>query len=500
MEKLKVLLTGATGAMGSEAMKALISHQDVLDLSIIALDNKNERKIGNGYRKLGVTVLYGDLTDASFVKNAIQNVDLIIHMAAFVSPLADENPRLAYKINFGSCKNLVDAIVDNHQTDKIKLVFIGTVAETGDRMPPLEYGRTGDPIMPSVFDYYALSKCMAERYLMDSSLKYWVSLRQTGIIGKKMSLIRDPIIVHNPINNYLEYVSDRDSGTLIANICLNEEKKELNEDNFYRHVFNIGGGKNCIANTYEMYSGVFRSMGIKSMFQYIDPKVFALRNFHGQIYLDSDKLENLFHFRHDSIEYFNECFRQSLGIGLPFVKLLTKIPLFEKLISKISCNFFYKMAKKPRGTYYFIKDNDEDRIDAFYGSKKEYEDIPKDFSNFKLLQKGDPLLINHGYNESLSLSEIGLEEMQKAATYRGGCLLSTEMKKGDMISHLRFSCPFGHEFEASPQTILLGGFFCPTCEKEGWNYDERALRDPFFAQVYHPSKERPAKFYPSQIK
>ena len=31
-----------------------------------------------------------------------------------------------------------------------------------------------------MFDYYAVSKIAAERYVIESGLKYWVSLRQTG--------------------------------------------------------------------------------------------------------------------------------------------------------------------------------------------------------------------------------------------------------------------------------------------------------------------------------
>ena len=44
-------------------------------------------------------------------------------------------------------------------------------------MPPIHWGRVGDPIKPSMFDYYAVSKVAAERYVIESGLKYWVSLR-----------------------------------------------------------------------------------------------------------------------------------------------------------------------------------------------------------------------------------------------------------------------------------------------------------------------------------
>lgn len=77
----------------------------------------------------------------------------------------------------------------------------------GDRMPPVHWGRVGDPIKPSMFDYYAVSKVVAERLVIESSLKYWVSLRQTGIIGRAMAEIEDAIMFHNCFDNVLEYCS-----------------------------------------------------------------------------------------------------------------------------------------------------------------------------------------------------------------------------------------------------------------------------------------------------
>lgn len=67
-------------------------------------------------------------------------------------------------------------------------------------MPSIHWGRVGDPSKPSMFDYYAVSK-VAERLVIESRLKYWVSLRQTGIIGKATSEIEDVIMFHNCFDN-----------------------------------------------------------------------------------------------------------------------------------------------------------------------------------------------------------------------------------------------------------------------------------------------------------
>ena len=141
------------------------------------------------------------------------------------------------EVNFGGTRNLIEAIKKLGQNDSTHFIYIGTVAETGDRMPPIHWGRVGDPIKPSMFDYYAVSKIAAERYVIESGLKYWVSLRQTGIMGPAMAKIRDSIQFHNCLDNVLEYVSDRDSGRLMCHLASYMETGRLPEA-FWGHIYN----------------------------------------------------------------------------------------------------------------------------------------------------------------------------------------------------------------------------------------------------------------------
>ena len=210
---------------------------------------------------------------------------------------ADRYPEAAMRTNYGSTVNIIRA-KSPAGLGKIKLVYIGTVAQTGDRMPPIHWGRVGDPIKPSIHDYYAVSKVAAERAVIESGLKYWVSLRQTGIISRKMIEIDDPIIFHNCLDNVLEYVTDKDSGVLLKNCC-----GDLPED-FWGHIYNIGGGPDCRLSTYEMFKTLFELLGIKNLENVLDSKWFALRNFHGQYFLDSDKLNDYLNFRSQGKEYF----------------------------------------------------------------------------------------------------------------------------------------------------------------------------------------------------
>ena len=97
--------------------------------------------------------------------------------------------------------------------------------------------------------------------------------------------------------------------------------------------------------------------------------------------------------------------------------------------------------------------------------------------------------IDHGYDESKPEIELTLSDVQGAAVFRGGKLLSEEMETGDWRTKLRFRCTFGHTFEASPRLVLEGGHWCPECERKSWNYGKRAKVDHLFAQVWNPLHE-----------
>ena len=66
-----------------------------------------------------------------------------------------------------------------------------------------------------------------------------------------------------------------------------------------------------------------------------------------------------------------------------------------------------------------------------------------------------PVYLNHGYDESKPLEQLGLNDMKEAAEFRGGACL--DYTAGDFYRPVRWRCAFGHEFEASPNLILREG-------------------------------------------
>lgn len=472
--KKTVFLTGASGNMGHEGFKQLLERRDRFHLVVLVLPTEKDKKIMSKYEKdSGVKIIWGDLTNYDDVLKGVEGADYVLHVGGMVSPAADYLPSLTTSVNIGAIQNIIKAIKKQPNQENIKLVYIGTVAETGDRNPPIHWGRVGDPIKISIYDNYAISKTIAEREVIESGLKYWVSLRQTGVLYPDILNKLDPIMFHEPVDGVFEWVTAHDSGKLLANIC-----EEDIPDEFWRRIYNIGGGEKYRTTNYEFMEKSFAALGIKDFTKVVDLNWFATRNFHGQWYSDSDELEKYLAFRSGTVDDFIEELKAHADFKTRLAKYAPAIVIKKFVMEPV--------ANKPSGTMYWIKNNEADRISAFFGSKKGWSKIPtwKAFKPHSPSKK--PNILYHGYDENKSKSKLDINDMQKAAAFRGGKCLSDSMETGDLHTKLTWCCCFNHMFEASPALVLLAGHWCPDCLPAPWNYDEEAKHNPFFAQVWFP--------------
>lgn len=473
-KKKTIFLTGATGTMGKEGFKQLLNRSDRFNLVVLVLPSKKNKVSMAAYANLlRLKIIWGDLTNYEDVLSCVNEVDYVLHVGGMVSPMADYHPKRTMEVNVGAIQNILQAIKAQPDPDRIKLVYIGSVAQTGDRNPPLHWGRTGDPIQISAFDHYAVSKTLAEREVIESGLNHWVSLRQTGILYGNIVGSLDPIMYHEPLNGVLEWVTDVDSGRLLANIC----EEDVPED-FWCRVYNIGGGPAFRTVNSEFLDMSFKALGIKNFRKVMESNWFATQNFHGQWYEDSELLENYLHFRQGSMSDFIDALKKSIPFKL---KLARFVPAF------IMKHFIFKpVANKPLGTLFWIKNDLEERISAFFGSKRKWQDIPSWQQLHPQRPSDEVIRLDHGYDENKPKSTLELDDMQQAAAFRGGKCLSLKMVKGDLKTKLIWECAFGHRFEASPTLVLLGGHWCPDCLPAPWNYSEEAKHNPFFAQAWKP--------------
>lgn len=474
-KKIPIYVSGATGVMGSETVKELCRHLDRVELRLLVRPGRKNRRKMTPYKNLaGVTIIWGDMMNPSDVREALGEADYALHIGGMVSPVADHFPEKTLKVNTGAASILVDAIKATPNPDKVHLVYIGSVAQTSCRHEPHHWGRTGDPILSAPFDYYSVSKIKAERTVAESGLKHWVSLRQSGILHKGLIFNgSDPISFHVPLNGVLEWATVEDSARLMANICL-----EKLPENFWRNFYNIGSGKEFRLTNYEFEKLLLKALGCPPPEKVFEPGWFATRNFHGMWYTDSDKLEALLHFRENITA---EAYFKRMAGEMPWWMGLTPLaPAF--LIKRVM-----KGVAKTRGlgTLDWLGRTDcEQRIKAFFGDRSRQADIPG-WDNFELHRPGDePTPLDHGYDEAIPESELDLGVMRQAARFRGGDCISGSMKKGDLDTPLEWRCASGHQFRATPRTVLKGGHWCPDCMPAPWRYDSEARQNPFLAQVW----------------
>ncbi len=471
--KKRVFLTGATGTMGSAGLHEFLQRLDRFDITVLVRPSKkNKKKLQSFSDK--INIVWGDLTNYDDVERATRGADYVLHVGGMVSPSADYFPNKTRRVNVLAAENIAKAVLAQPNADEIKVCYIGSVAQTSDRNEPIHWGRTGDPICISVYDHYAISKTMAERVIVESGIKNWVCLRQSGILYPAILKNYDPIMFHVPLRGVLEWCTVEDSGRVLANLC-----EDNVPDEFWNRFYNIGSGPEYRLSNYEFECKLLDAIHCPRPEKIFNPEWFVLRNFHGQWYLDSDVLEDYLHFRANIPvdEYF-----KGMGRSLPwFYSLAAVVP--ARVIKLAMRPMAYK---KKWGTQWWIKHNDKQRIAAYYGSVEKWKKIP-DWKHQNLAHpSGKKIYLDHGYDEKKPVSEWNIEDMKVAAAFRGGKCLSETMVEGDRTTQLEWECQFGHHFKASPSLILLGGHWCPECLPTPWRYGEIAKGNPFFAQVWYP--------------
>jgi nucleoside-diphosphate-sugar epimerase len=346
--------------MGHEAFLELRRRAPQYAVKVLVRPSKVNKKMFAPYE--GETnwleIVWGDLTHAEDVKRAVSGVDYVLHPAAMISPAADHNPEMARKINVGGCKNLLDAIKSEPDgAERIRFVNIGSVAQYGDRLPPIENIKVGDPLKPSVYDYYALTKCDAETMVVESGLQYWASMRQTFICIPNLMSLLDPIMFHQPLEQRIEFITSRDAGYGLVQAL---EAK----DSYWQRIYNMSGGPSCRIRYADFMNTLFGMMGMGNVEEIFERNWFALRNFHCGYYEDSCELDaELGHFRDTKEDFFAQVDRAAAA--------------WMKVGARVAPKFVLKrLARRYAEPLHWIENNDEGHINAFFGSRKAWEEIP----------------------------------------------------------------------------------------------------------------------------
>ena len=146
---MRILVTGGTGFTGKALVKRL--HRDGHE--VVALDYKEGIKTQE-IRDWGVRVIIGSVTDPAVVKEAMQGVDVVHHLAAAFREL--NVPNTYYdEVNVGGARTVLEAAVS---AGAKRFIYCSTCGVHGDvQRPP---ANEDAPIAAA--DYYQQTKYQAE--------------------------------------------------------------------------------------------------------------------------------------------------------------------------------------------------------------------------------------------------------------------------------------------------------------------------------------------------
>ena len=242
---MKICVTGGAGFIGSALVKSFLEKNYLVTI-FDNFSNSSEEKISHLLNN-GITLIKGDVTNYENLQMALNNCELVVHLAAQISVEESiKKPELTHSINVGGTENLLKACVAN----KVNNVIVASSAAVYGQ--PKEFPLTeSSPLLP--ISPYGKSKVEMEKILQDFSKEYslnGISLRffniygkdQTdeyaGVITKFMKKISEnkPLIIFGDGTNTRDFISIDDVIDSIHNAI---EKIEGKKGNCY----NIATGK-----------------------------------------------------------------------------------------------------------------------------------------------------------------------------------------------------------------------------------------------------------------
>jgi nucleoside-diphosphate-sugar epimerase len=250
---MHVLLTGAAGNLGREALAALLGRGH--RVRTFELHTAHNRKILAPYASK-VENVWGDLESPSDVARAVDGVDGIVHDAAITMPRSELAPERAERVNVGGTHNLLNAARASARAPRI--VYASSMSVFGTTQPALAPPRrANDATQP--FNHYSAHKLACEKLVRESGLPFCIlRIAMSPPLAPEGG---DPehlrFLFAYALDSRVEYVHPRDVGVAQANA--------LDSEAALGKVLLIGGGKRCQITTRELINGLFERVGVGAL-------------------------------------------------------------------------------------------------------------------------------------------------------------------------------------------------------------------------------------------
>ena len=227
---MKVLITGGAGYIGSVLTELLLVNNH--NVTVIDSFMYNQISLLHVCNNKNFTLIDDNVMNYVNNKEFINGFDVIIPLAAIVgAPACDANKSLATEINFNQIKSIVNVLNKNQ-----RLIMPNTNSQYGSSNNIITEESPFNPL-----SHYAITKCDAERYILNGS--NGICLRLATAFGASPRMRTDLLV------NDFVYRAVTD-GFLI-----------LFESNFIRNYIHVRDIANtflfCIENYEKMNNNVF---------------------------------------------------------------------------------------------------------------------------------------------------------------------------------------------------------------------------------------------------
>ncbi len=314
---MRVLVTGGAGHLGVTVADVLL--RDGFQVRVFDLDNERNRgsvKDLSGRAEL----VWGDITRPDSVRQALEDVDLVAHMAGILPPVAYQKPDLARRVNVGGTQVLVDAIKEKGV--RIPLMFTSSVAVFGPTpgaSEPISVERNE----PNPKGAYGETKLAAENVIKESGLDYLI-LRLTAVMyfTHEVSDLKRMYTV--PLDNRVEFCHPDDLALAIRNAVRSFDAVKGN-------TLVVSGGPSERMLYREMVGSVLGVMGLP-----LPPAAKFTRQPYYLDWYDTTRSQQMLRFQRRSFadylgDYSRGLSRKYSALFLPFMRHVVS-PLFGRAV------------------------------------------------------------------------------------------------------------------------------------------------------------------------
>lgn len=117
-----ILITGGTGSFGRKFIKTILMHYKPRRVIVYSRDELKQFEMQQEFNSLLMRYFIGDVRDNDRLRQAMRDVDYVVHAAALKQvPAAEYNPMECIKTNIHGAENVIHAALENNVEKVIAL-------------------------------------------------------------------------------------------------------------------------------------------------------------------------------------------------------------------------------------------------------------------------------------------------------------------------------------------------------------------------------------------